>query len=232
MTKAPSQKEFFENWTSYNDDLHKAQGLVYRQAEALINARISGKRLVDVGNGGVFNYDVAKAETIAAVDLYPVPQLDAQKNATYHVGRSDRLPLTEASSDLVIWQNLMHHMIEDRAGDPVPMLRASLSEAHRVLRSGGEIMIIETFCSHFLFRAQGLLFPLTRIVLSLIKHPFVRLLSRKKVIELLIENGFEICEQTEIKKDRFMILLGVPVPTRWLPLRIFCLRAQRVNSAG
>jgi SAM-dependent methyltransferase len=226
MTKTPSQKEFFENWTTYNDDLHKAQGLVYRQAETLINARIEGRRVVDVGNGGIFNYDVAKAASVEAVDLYPVPPLTAQKNLTCHVGRSDRLPLAEASGDLVVWQNLMHHMIDDAAGDPEPILRASLVEARRILVPGGEILIFETYCSEFLYRLQGRVFPLTRWVLGLIGHPLVRLLSKQRVCELLTESGFQVVEETEMQKDRSMILLGVPVPTWWLPLKIFCLRAR------
>jgi SAM-dependent methyltransferase len=142
------------------------------------------------------------------------------------------LPLAEKNYDLAIWQNLMHHMIEDRLGNPEPMLKASLSEARRVLRSGGEIIIIETYCADFLYRLQGLVFPLTRLVLTGIKHPLVRLLSKKRVCELLQENGFEVCEQTEIKKDQYMILLGMPVPTRWLPLRIFYVRARYKTELG
>ena len=232
MTKTPSQKEFFENWTGYREDLQKTQGLVYRQAEALINARIQDRHVVDVGNGGIFNYDVSKTKSVAAMDLYPLPQAENLKNVTYYVGRSDRLPLEPASHDVVIWQNIMHHMVEDSAGTPLPLLKASLQDARRVLKPDGEIIIIETYCSPFLFWLQGVMFPLTYLVLNWIRHPLVRLLSRQKVTELLEQNGFEVLEQTEIQKDKYMILLGVPVPTRWLPLKIFYLRARLVNSRG
>jgi SAM-dependent methyltransferase len=117
----------------------------------------SGRDVVDVGCGEgalvraltergarVTGIEISESQLTAAVAR------DGGGGARYLVGRAERLPLDDASVDIVVFMRSLHHV-------PVADLDAALAEARRVIRHGGAVYVAEPL-------AEGDFFELTRLV--------------------------------------------------------------------
>jgi ubiquinone/menaquinone biosynthesis C-methylase UbiE len=118
---------------------------------------VSGRDVVDIGCGGgvlvralaargarVTGVEITESQLAAAV------RDDNGSGARYVVGLAQRLPLEDASVDVVAFMRALHHV------PPADMLSA-LREAGRVLRPGGVVYIAEPL-------AEGDFFELTSLV--------------------------------------------------------------------
>jgi SAM-dependent methyltransferase len=118
---------------------------------------LAGRDVVDVGCGGgalvralgsrgarVTGVEISESQLAAAV------RDDDGVGARYLVGVAQRLPLPEASVDVVVFMRALHHV-------PVPELRAALAEARRVLRAEGLVYVAEPL-------TEGDFFELTSLV--------------------------------------------------------------------
>lgn len=117
----------------------------------------SGKDVVDVGCGGgalvraliergarVTGVEISESQMVEAIER------DDGRGARYLVGRAERLPLEDASVDVVVFMRSLHHV-------PQADLGAALGEARRVIRPGGAVYVAEPL-------AEGAFFELTRMV--------------------------------------------------------------------
>jgi len=117
----------------------------------------AGKDVVDVGCGGgalvraltasgarVTGVEVSDSQLAAAIEQ------DDGRGARYLVGRAERLPLDDASVDIVVFMRSLHHV-------PAADLAGALIEARRVIRSDGAVYVAEPL-------AEGNFFELTRMV--------------------------------------------------------------------
>jgi SAM-dependent methyltransferase len=118
---------------------------------------VSGRDVVDIGCGGgvlvraltargarVTGVEISESQLAAAI------RDDDGNGARYVVGLGQRLPLADASVDVVVFMRTLHHV------PPADMLSA-LGEARRVLRPGGMVYIAEPL-------AEGDFFELTSLV--------------------------------------------------------------------
>jgi SAM-dependent methyltransferase len=117
----------------------------------------SGKDVVDVGCGAgalvralierdarVTGVEISESQIAEAIER------DDGRGARYLVGRAERLPLEEASVDIVVFMRSLHHVPQEHLG-------AALAEARRVIRPGGAVYVAEPL-------AEGSFFELTRLV--------------------------------------------------------------------
>src|SRR5438067_9037107 len=85
----------------------------YRQIRRTIDGEIAGaRRLLDVGNGGVFDYDASLAQHLVAVDLFLAGRR-AGLDDHITLRRGDALALEEpdAAYDVVLDSLLFHHLV-------------------------------------------------------------------------------------------------------------------------
>jgi len=117
----------------------------------------SGKDVVDVGCGGgalvralsdcgarVTGMEISESQMADAIAH------DDGRGARFVVGRAERMPLEDASVDIVVFMRSFHHV-------PASDLGAALAEARRVIRPGGAVYVAEPL-------AEGEFFELTRMV--------------------------------------------------------------------
>jgi len=220
-----SQKDFFEQWKNYSEDLLATQGPLYEDVSSRIDGTIAGKHVLDVGCGGITNYDVSKAASVTTVDLY-APEIQ-NPNVESVVGSSEALPLPDDTYDVVFWQHLIHHLVVDKSGDSDPQIQNSIRETKRVLKPGGEFWVVESFCYHPFFQLQNLCFPATREVLNIIKHPWVKLVSEKHWQKMLKAEGMEVIEATALDVGDKLIILRIPMPYRLLPIQTKLIKARK-----
>lgn len=118
---------------------------------------VAGRDVVDVGCGGgvlvrglaargarVTGVEISEAQLAAALAN------DGQTGARYVVGVAQRLPLPDASVDVVVFMRSLHHV-------PMADMVSGLREAARVLRPGGAVYIAEPL-------TEGDFFELTSLV--------------------------------------------------------------------
>ena len=112
---------------------------------------LEGKSVVDVGCG---NGDVARALSEHGARVIGVDRPEMLAKARVHEemrgvrfveGRAERLPVGDASADLVLFLASFHHV-------PPIEIQNALSEAYRVLSPGGAAVFIEPLveCSYYL----------------------------------------------------------------------------------
>ena len=104
---------------------------------------IVGKKVIDVGSGeGTVTRVMAKAGAhVIGVDPNPkqmekVLAMEPVGGETYIEAPGEHLPFPDASADIVVYNNSLHHV-------PVENQRKALEEATRVLKSGGYLFIAE-----------------------------------------------------------------------------------------
>jgi SAM-dependent methyltransferase len=112
----------------------------------------AGRDVVDVGcgAGGLAHRLAGLGARVVGVDVSTVALERALAQAgageRYLEGRAEALPLPDASADLVVFHNSLHH---------VPGLDRALAEARRVVRPGGAVYVQEPL-------AEGAYFELVR----------------------------------------------------------------------
>src|SRR4051794_16138074 len=83
----------------------------YQNVRVIVQREVRGVReLLDVGNGGFFNYDTTLAHRVTAVDLFLEDGPGRESNTTYRKGSFLDLPFADNSFDCVLQQNVLHHV--------------------------------------------------------------------------------------------------------------------------
>ena len=194
----------------------------YEFIRARLNRELEGtKRLLDVGNGGVFEYDTAVAEEIVAVDLFlDEASTQAHENVIFRRGDALVLPESSDSFDVVLEAYLFHHLTGELASDSVENVRTALAEARRVLIPGGRVVIAESCVPMWFYRIERTLFRPLRWVAKtplLRGHPAVLQLP-VQLIENLVAEQFVLERSEQIQLGRWISQFGRNWPTLLTPV--------------
>ena len=108
---------------------------------------IDGARVIDIGcgEGWLTRLVASKAETVIGIDpsAMALERANAQNstaNGTYLQASADYLPLNQASIDIAIYYNSLHHV-------PATLQSKALEETARVLAEGGLLCVVEPMAS-------------------------------------------------------------------------------------
>jgi SAM-dependent methyltransferase len=218
-TSAKQNAEFFAGSKHARD---VAELDTYRLIREAITRELSGtRRLLDVGNGGVFDYDTTQIEEIIAVDLFldRMPPSQFPSNVTPRNG--DALALDEPSGtyDVVLEALLYHHLVGTRARDSIANVRITISEAARVLRPGGRLVVAESCVPRWFYGVEKALFrPLVALASTplLGGHPAVLQLPFGLLQELVSER-LQIERAYRVPRGRWTTQFGRRWPTMLTP---------------
>jgi SAM-dependent methyltransferase len=203
----------------------------YRQVRLVINHEIAGtRRLLDVGNGGVFDYDTDLAERIVGVDLF----LDGSSSSldgriTLRHGDALALQETDASYDAVLESFMLHHLAGIDVDSTLTNVRRALEEAHRVLSPGGRLIVIESCISVKAFAIERRLFGGLRRLAGtpLMNHPATLQFPPETIAEV-IGDRFGNVTAVPIPVGRWLLQFGWPWPAALTPARNYLFTATRV----
>lgn len=202
----------------------------YANIRRAIDPEIAGARCVlDVGNGGVFDYDTSLAEQIVGVDLF----LDATPQGlapNITLRRGDALALDESADayDRVLEVSVFHHLIGADAASTLANIRKAVDEAHRVLEPGGRFVVMESCVSARAFAVERHLFGVLKLLARtpLLKHP-ATLQFPPETIAGVIRDRFGDVATTSIPVGRWILQFGLPWPAALTPARPFLFTATR-----
>ena len=211
---------FFADNPVYKKHLHRLQA--YKNCSAVINQTISAgmEEMLDIGNGGIINYDTSKIKDIVALDLFfDKGQAPECPNLKFKKGSALNIPFEDKRFDMVLMQNLLHYIIGKSVSESKRLLSRVLAESHRVLRPGGRLLIIESTVPAWFFLIEKMVFPLLGCLKPL-NHPPVFQYTRKHIREAAETEGFSLFEDANIPKGTHVIQFGIKFPSALTPIRI------------
>ena len=233
-TSAEQNAEFFAR-DKHGRDVAELD--TYRLIREAITAEVAGaERLLDVGNGGVFEYDTDKVGEIVAVDLFldRLPDSHFPPNVTARRGDALSLDEPDASYDLVLEALLYHHLVGSRPDDSVANIRRAVAEAARVLRPGGRLVVAESSVPRWFYRFERVMFrPLSALARTrmLGGHPAVLQLPFP-LLQQLIAESLPIERAYRIPMGRWLTQFGRRWPTALTPARAVMIVARKPTTDG
>ncbi|MCX6936812.1 MAG: methyltransferase domain-containing protein [Verrucomicrobia bacterium] len=210
--------DFFDGWGEYHDMVGSLD--TYANSARALDSELAG-RVVDVGSGGVVNYDCAAISELVLVDLSDVKQAGASWPACARpvLGSAVELPLETGGYDCVLMQMVVHHLAERDFATTRERVAQAFREAQRVLRPGGRLVILESVMPGVLEWAERWAFPLTRRILAGMGHPLVFQWRAGTLAKMAGQAGFSEVSITPVPRGRWMIFLGRRMPTMLVPVR-------------
>jgi SAM-dependent methyltransferase len=209
----------------------------YRLIREAITREVSGaSRLLDVGNGGVFEYDTDRVEEIVAVDLFldQLPTDHFPGNVTPRKGDALSLDEPDAAYEVVLEALLYHHLVGTRAADSIVNIRRAIAEAERVLRPGGRLVVAESCVPPWFYAFERAMFgPLTALARTRLLggHPAVLQLPFP-LLQQLIAESLPIERAYRIPMGRWLTQFGRRWPTALTPARAVMVVARKPTTNG
>jgi SAM-dependent methyltransferase len=204
----------------------------YRHIREAITREVSGTaRLLDVGNGGVFEYDTDQVGEIVAVDLFldQLPKEHFPPNVTTRNGDALALDEPDGSYEVVLEALLYHHLVGRKPADSIANIRTAVAEAARVLRPGGRLIVAESCVPPWFYAVERALFAPLRVVARtplLGGHPAVLQLPFER-LQRLIAESLRIERAYRIPMGRWLTQFGRRWPTALTPARAVMIVARK-----
>jgi SAM-dependent methyltransferase len=213
---------FRDNVASYSSNVNTLDS--YSSIRGSVNQAVQGtSRLLDIGNGGVFDYDTNLVGRIVALDLFledlPTTYVPPP-NVTLKTGSALDIPEASEYFDGVLMVMLIHHLVGGSVRESVANVSRAISEAYRVLSPGGRLIIVESCIPRWFYAFECAVFPIAvPIIEATLPHP-ATLQYPPSVLAGIIKNvtGREV-STTAIPVGRWLLQFGYKFPTALTPAR-------------
>jgi SAM-dependent methyltransferase len=220
---APEQASVAENRLWFQDNDHYIQSQCqlecYQHIQKIVEREVRGtEHVLDIGNGGFFNYDTALAGHVTAVDLFLEDGPGSTPNSTFRQGSFLDIPFADGSFDCVLQQNVFHHVTGRTVAQNHANLRQCLSEMARCLCPGGKAVVIESTVGP-LFNAFEWLVYRPALFLKRGGHPITFQYTPHQLIRAAQDCGLRLEEFTYVPRGWFILQFGVRWPSCLTPAR-------------
>lgn len=223
-------KSFFADNSDYAANVAELD--TYRNIRTAVDSEIGGiRRLLDVGNGGVFDYDTSLAEQVIGVDLFldETEVADLPPNVTLRRGDALALDEPDSSYEGVLCVSVFHHLAGKTSAETIANMRRAIGEAHRVLKPGGRLIVMESCVSNRAYAIERPLFrPLTWLAATpLMSHP-ATLQAPPRMIADFIRESFPDVTVKRIPVGRWILQFGFRWPSALTPARPYLFTAIKL----
>jgi SAM-dependent methyltransferase len=197
-------------WFDHNDHYMQTQEKLecYRNIRRMVERELHGiDRVLDVGNGGFFNYDPSLVGHVTAVDLFLQDGPGPFPNVMFRRGSFLELPCADGSFDCVLQQNVLHHVVGRTVADNLTNMKRCLAEMYRCLRPGGKAVAIESTVGPVFYQFQQAVFrPLTWVKRR--GHPVTFQFTARQLLGAARECGFRVEEYANVPRGAFIMQFG------------------------
>jgi len=183
--------------------LEDSYGAMYANIRNELDRQLTGI-VLDIGNGGVFNYSLDRLEKVIAVDLVlgdERPEENVQCIAA-DVRRLADLDIVRC--DTILLQFLLHHVTARSMAETRADLLTILRNCRGRLKEGGRLVVVEMTINPMLELLQNVVFPVVHTGMALFGKPAARFYSQRSLGRMIQTAGFGIVESRRIAMDRFI----------------------------
>lgn len=205
----------------------------YKAIRGSINEAIQGiDRLLDIGNGGVFDYETSIVGSIVALDLFlnDLPaSFTCPPNVILRTGSALAIPEPDESFDGVLIAMLIHHLIGRTVKESIDNIHRVVREAFRVLRPGGRLIIVESCVPRWFYVFERTVFPFSApLINAILPHP-ATLQYPCFLIGSIVEKHNPAIEVSRIRKGRYVLQFGYKFPSVLTPAQPYRFVAYKPN---
>lgn len=151
-----------QGWFDENEAYHQLQASLphYQFTRLIVEREIAGaQHLLDVGNGGFFNYNTSLCDEITAVDVFLKPG-HPEPHITNITGSILSLPTS--GHDVILLQHVLHHVTGRSINANHAHLRTAFVQLAGALATGGKLVIIESVVPRWFYKIECALYGTVR----------------------------------------------------------------------
>jgi SAM-dependent methyltransferase len=217
--------DFFD----HNDNYEAAQSNleIYQLIKLAVTRELKDvESLLDVGNGGFFNYPTDEIREVVACDLM-LKDEKISDNITHKYGSILELPFPDGTFECVLEQNVLHHVCGKSVPASKENLRRALSECIRVLKPGGKLVLVESTVPRWFY--QFVEYPVFTVGSKIwpFHHPITLQYPRDMIVKEIEKMAGRIEEQAFIPRGNFVLQYGFKIPTFLTPIQALKLVARK-----
>jgi SAM-dependent methyltransferase len=237
--RGQSAASFNANASYFLNNIEQYRSLVsttdtHKRINDFISQKLSGVgELIDIGNGGVFDYDTSLVTSITAVDLFlaDLPPELLQKyfpaNARARQGSALAIPEPDGQFDMALMVMLLHHLA---GGDWLTSwhnAQRAIDEAWRVLRPNGRLLIVESCVPWWFFQIEKPSFLiLSKLAKSVLSHPITFQFPVELIADHLRKRSRHVTTQ-QIAKGKYVLQFGFKIPSIFTPIQVWGIEAYK-----
>lgn len=230
MSKSPNSNQtdnsinknisfFRDNIQEYGKNVQELD--TYVAIRASTNEALKGiSRLLDIGNGGVFDYDIDLVPNILALDLF-LDEIDTSSypsHVTFKAGSALDIPEPNESFDGAIMVMLLHHIVGKTVAESLNNVNITIREALRILKPGSKLIIVESCVPKWFYAFEKFIFPLaSRVINIILPHPITLQYPVSTITNIVSEYSSSI-EVHRIPKGRWVLQYGIKFPSLLTPI--------------
>lgn len=214
-----------ENNINYEESIYEVEGDLYKRTGRIINhCLMNGMEVLDIGNGGVINYNYKRLSRLVCADLEVSDRVKRkykeQSNIKFvQADITNMHDILDNSFDAVIVQNVIHHLAESKYKNTVNNLNCAVNECLRVLKHDGKLIIMESTMKSWAYAMERVFYPIMMRLLSAIGFDQVFQYSKTALKNTLVKIvGGELIKYGNVSTGKYTIFVGRRIPTKLLPL--------------
>ena len=210
--------EFFADNEQYK--LVQKQLELYRFiALAAAHETEHSRALLDIGNGGLFEYPITHIPRVVAIDVFVeedfatrYPQVEWRQMSALDMNLDERF-------DTIIAVNTLHHIVGSTVEGTYTNLDELMKRAARCLDESGKLVIIESTMPQWFVRMYSRVFAHV-LKLWWLKHPPTFQFYFRDIIHAADRAGLELREAAFIPKTSDFMFLGWQIKPWMAPIRV------------
>ncbi|HEY9642530.1 MAG TPA: class I SAM-dependent methyltransferase [Coleofasciculaceae cyanobacterium] len=173
--------------------------------------------LLDIGNGGFFNYDISSIKRVVILDVCIDESAKYGDNVTPIRGNALDFDIGE-KFDIIVLQMLIHHVTGQSPEESVKNLEAILASCAKHLTPSGRILVIESTVPEWFHFLEKIAFRLLHRIWNF-PHPLTFQHSARQLLKSAMKVGLSIDEYTLIPMGHWVVILGLLVPSALTPVQ-------------
>ena len=218
--------KFFNDNSNYRKNISNID--TYQNIRNEVSGILSGTdNLLDIGHGGVFDYNMDEINKIVGLDLEFMNKSQLPDKINLVKGSVLEIPDQLVSFDKVFINMLLHHLCGKNVKENFNNLDKCFSEIKKTIKRNGEIIIVESCVPVWFNIFEKLIYKIAyKFILKFFKHPPVFQFTINQVNKALINNGFKIINYKIVKQGRYILQFGYKFPTFLTPVKTVIFRAK------